>query len=231
MTALQGAPLIRVEGLTKTFGWDQHRVEVLKGLDLIVDDGESLAIVGASGVGKSTLLHIMGGLDRPTSGTVLYKERDIFALNDRDLAGFRNRTVGFVFQFHNLLPEFSALENVMVPALIAGKRAQEGKEAAARVLGEVGLEARLIHRPGELSGGEQQRVAVARALVLDPPVLLTDEPTGNLDAKSGGAIGDLLVQLNLEKRITLIVVTHNLALAARMARRVALVDGKAEARP
>jgi len=202
-------------------------VEVLKGLDLTFSKGEKAAIVGASGVGKTTLLHILGTLDRPTSGRVIYEGKDIYALNEKDLALFRNREIGFVFQLHHLLPEFNALENTMMPCLIQGIPKGEAASRAEAILTLVGLQDRLPHKPGELSGGEQQRVAVARALVLEPKVLLADEPTGNLDTKTGESVFDLLQELNQIKKVTLIVVTHNLKLAEKMSRQIQLIDGKA----
>ena len=202
-------------------------MEVLKGLDLTFSQGEKAAIVGASGVGKTTLLHVLGTLDRPTAGKVLYEGKDIYTLNEKDLAFFRNREIGFVFQFHHLLPEFNALENTMMPCLIQGLSKKEAAFRAEAILTLVGLKERLSHKPGELSGGEQQRVAVARALVLEPKVLLADEPTGNLDTKTGDSVFDLLQKLNHIKGVTLIVVTHNLKLAEKMARQIQLVDGKA----
>ena len=222
-----GQVVIRVEGIYKSFGRDENRVEVLKGLHLSIEEGERVAITGASGVGKTTLLHILGALEHPTEGKVYYGDLDIFSLGDRDLTHFRNRNIGFVFQFHHLLPEFNALENVMMPALIYGMDKEEAEAKAEEVLIEVGLKGRLLHRPGELSGGEQQRVAVARALILKPKVLLADEPMGNLDVKTGEAVADLMVSLNMERGITMVVATHNVALARRMGRRLALVDGKA----
>jgi len=202
-------------------------VEVLKGLDLTFSKGEKAAIVGASGVGKTTLLHVLGTLDRPTSGRVIYEGKDIYALNEKDLALFRNREIGFVFQFHHLLPEFNALENTMMPCLIQGIPQREAASRAEAILTLVGLQDRLPHKPGELSGGEQQRVAVARALVLEPKVLLADEPTGNLDTKTGESVFDLLQELNQIKKVTLIVVTHNLKLAEKLSRQIQLIDGKA----
>jgi len=199
---------------------------VLKGVDLTFIHGEGAAIVGASGVGKTTLLHILGTLERPTSGKVLFEGRDIFTLNDIELARFRNREIGFVFQFHHLLPEFNALENVMMPCLIAGFSKKEASLRAEEVLVSVGLKERL-HKPGELSGGEQQRVAVARAVVLEPKILLADEPTGNLDTKTGESVFELLQELNQTKKVTLVVVTHNLRLAQKLNRQIQLIDGKA----
>jgi lipoprotein-releasing system ATP-binding protein len=219
--------LIQVQQLFKSYGNGTKRVEVLKGLDLTFFQGERAAIVGASGVGKTTLLHILGTLDRPSTGKVLYEEKDIFSLNERDLSFFRNREIGFVFQFHHLLPEFNALENTMMPCLIQGIPKREAISRAEAVLTLVGLKERLSHKPGELSGGEQQRVAVARALVLEPKVLLADEPTGNLDTKTGESVFDLLQELNRIKRVTLIVVTHNLKLAEKLSRQIQLIDGKA----
>jgi len=202
-------------------------VEVLRGVDLTFSRGEKAAIVGASGVGKTTLLHILGTLDRPTTGKVLYEGKDIYTLNEKDLALFRNREIGFVFQFHHLLPEFSALENTSMPCLIQGNPKREAVSRAEAILTLVGLKERLSHKPGELSGGEQQRVAVARALVLEPKVLLADEPTGNLDTKTGESVFDLLQELNQIRGVTLIVVTHNLKLAEKLSRQIQLIDGKA----
>ena len=219
--------LIQVQQLLKSYGNGTKRVEVLKGVDLNFSRGERAAIVGASGVGKTTLLHVLGTLDRPTGGKVFYEGKDIYALNEKELALFRNREIGFVFQLHHLLPEFSALENTMMPCLIQGIPKKESATQAEAILTLVGLKERLSHKPGELSGGEQQRVAVARALVLEPKVLLADEPTGNLDTKTGESVFDLLQQLNQIKGITLIVVTHNLKLAEKLSRQIQLIDGKA----
>jgi lipoprotein-releasing system ATP-binding protein len=219
-------PLIELRQLFKTFGNGAKRVEVLKGLDLRISPRETVAVVGASGVGKTTLLHILGTLDRPTSGTVHYEGENVFTRDERSLAHFRNRELGFVFQFHHLLPEFNALENTMMPCLIRGMSHQEAAERATSILDLVGLRGRLLHKPGELSGGEQQRVAVARAMVLEPKVLLADEPTGNLDTQTGDAVFQLLKELNEVKGVTLVIVTHNPALAKRMSRQIQLVDGK-----
>jgi len=219
--------LIQVQKLFKSYGNGTKRVEVLKGVDLTFSRGEKAAIVGASGVGKTTLLHVLGTLDRPTAGKVLFEGKDIYALNEKDLVFFRNREIGFVFQFHHLLPEFSALENTMMPCLIQGIPKEESISRAEAILTLVGLEERFAHKPGELSGGEQQRVAVARALVLEPKALLADEPTGNLDTKTGESVFDLLQELNRIKGVTLIVVTHNLQLAEKMSRQIQLIDGKA----
>ena len=219
--------LIQVQHLTKSFGNGSKRVDVLKGIDLHISKGEKAAIVGASGVGKTTLLHILGTLDRPTSGKVFYEGKDIFTLHEKELALFRNRGIGFVFQFHHLLPEFTALENTMMPCLIQGMTKQEASLKAEEILTLVGLKERLLHKPGELSGGEQQRVAVARALVLEPRVLLADEPTGNLDTKTGESVFQLLLELNRTKGVTLIIVPHNLTLAGLLPRQIRMVDGKA----
>lgn len=219
---------IRVRDLNKTFFGDGKRVEVLKDLSLDVEKGEVLNILGASGVGKSTLLYIMGALDRPTSGKIIHNGVDIFTMGDKDLASFRNEKIGFVFQFHNLLSEFTALENAMMPGLVAGWSGGKAEKRAIDVLGRLGLENRTHHRPGELSGGEQQRVAVARAIFLSPDVVLADEPTGNLDTKIGGEVHELLMDLNQELGITMIIVTHNLKLAEKRGRRMLLVDGKIE---
>ena len=202
-------------------------MEVLKGVDLTFSQGEKAAIVGASGVGKTTLLHVLGTLDRPTAGKVLYEGKDVYTLDEKGLAYFRNREIGFVFQFHHLLPEFNALENTMMPCLIQGIPKKESLSRAEAILTLVGLKERLSHKPGELSGGEQQRVAVARALVLEPKVLLADEPTGNLDEKTGESVFDLLQELNRIKGVTLIVVTHNLRLAEKLSRQIQLVEGRA----
>jgi len=219
--------LIEVQEVFKSYGNGTKRVEVLKGVNLAFAGGEKAAIVGASGVGKTTLLHVLGTLDRPTAGKVLFEGKDIYNLNEKDLAFFRNREIGFVFQFHHLLPEFNALENTMMPCLIQGISKEESISRAEGILTLVGLKERFSHKPGELSGGEQQRVAVARALVLEPKVLLADEPTGNLDTKTGESVFELLQELNRIKGVTLIVVTHNLKLAEKLSRQIQLIDGKA----
>ncbi|MEK6653964.1 MAG: ABC transporter ATP-binding protein [Thermodesulfobacteriota bacterium] len=222
--------MIQVKNLYKTFIKDGQKIEVLKGLNLGIADGESLAVVGVSGAGKSTLIHILGAIDRPTSGAVLFDGADVYTWPERKLAAFRNRKIGFVFQFHHLLPEFSSLENTMMPALIQRVPQAEAKRRAVAILNEVGLGARITHKPGELSGGEQQRVAVARALILEPEILLADEPTGNLDTETGKKIEDILIALNQTRRITLIVVTHNQSLADRMTHQIGLRDGRMYAR-
>ncbi len=201
-------------------------LNVLNGIDLDIPKGEVLAIVGASGVGKSTFLHILGTLDRPTAGNVRYGDIDVFSLDSNRIAAFRNGHVGFVFQFHHLLPEFSALENVMMPALIRKVDRKEAGSMASAMLSDVGLGSRLHHRPGELSGGEQQRVAVARALVLGPDVVLADEPTGNLDTHTGEAVHDLLLSINKQKGITFVIVTHNDKLAVRADRVLRMIEGR-----
>ena len=219
--------LIETSQLRKSFITKAGELQVLKGIDLSINEGEMVSIVGASGVGKSTFLHILGALDRPTSGKVLYNGTDIFSLDEGSIASFRNVTIGFVFQFHHLLPEFTALENVMMPGLInkkAGYNDIIGK--AERLLNEMGLSERKGHRPGELSGGEQQRVAVARSLILEPKVVLSDEPTGNLDTATGEELFNLLVNLNKEKGITFVIVTHNESLSKRCHRIFRMLDGK-----
>ncbi|MGA2152144.1 MAG: ABC transporter ATP-binding protein [Geobacteraceae bacterium] len=220
--------LLEVSDLYKSFGTKAAKVEVLKGINLRVAAGETIALVGASGAGKSTLLHVIGTLDRPTSGRVLFGNEDVLQKGDKELARFRNRSIGFVFQFHHLLPEFTALENTMMPLLISGMKKDEAEKGAVGLLAEVGLAHRLTHKPGELSGGEQQRVAIARALVMSPRLLLADEPTGNLDMKSSDEIHDILAGINREKGITLIIVTHNERLAARMGKTIRMADGRIE---
>ena len=210
----------------KVFETRGGKVEALKGIEIDIPGGETLAIVGVSGSGKSTLLHILGTLERPSDGQVHYGETDVFRQNETELAAFRNREIGFVFQFHYLLPEFSALENVMMPCLINGIAMEQAKDMALQVLKRVGLDHRLEHRPGELSGGEQQRVAIARAVVLKPEVILADEPTGNLDLDTGVSILDLFLMLNDEYGISSVVVTHNMDIAKRLQRRIRLSDGK-----
>ncbi|MBN1504021.1 MAG: ABC transporter ATP-binding protein [Candidatus Eisenbacteria bacterium] len=204
-----------------------HVLNVLRGVDLEVIEGEIMAIVGASGVGKSTLLHILGALDRPDSGSVRLDSQEVFRMNDDGLARFRNRTVGFVFQFHHLLPEFTAVENVMMPGLIAGDSVESSRERARKLLKEVRLLEREEHKPGELSGGEQQRVAVARALMNNPRIVLADEPSGNLDKESGEELHTLIQELREAHKQTFVIVTHNEKLARSSDRVVQLEDGKA----
>jgi lipoprotein-releasing system ATP-binding protein len=218
-------PIVAQE-VTKSFARDGERVEVLKGVSLAVAVGELVSIAGPSGVGKSTLLHLLGGLERPTGGKISYGETNLAELTDLALARFRNRHAGFVFQFHHLLPEFSAVENVMLPLLIRRATHAAARERASALLGRVGLSGRLRHRPGELSGGEQQRVAIARALVGEPAVLLADEPTGNLDSKTGEEVFFLLRELNQETRLTCILITHNEELARRTDRVLRMLDGR-----
>ncbi len=226
------SPLLEVQGLQKSFPTGEGVIEVLRGVDLRMDEGDRLAILGQSGVGKSTLLHILGTLDRPTAGSVRFGGEDAFGRPPAEMASFRNRSLGFVFQFHHLLPEFDALENAMMPGLLRGLGFDEMRERARGVLVEVGLEQRLHHKVGKLSGGERQRVALARAVVLNPPVLLADEPTGNLDPTTGERMEDLLLELNRTRGTALVVVTHNERLAARLGRAVVLRDGRlAEAQP
>ncbi|MCL6620531.1 MAG: ABC transporter ATP-binding protein [Syntrophobacterales bacterium] len=219
---------IQVRGLVKNFISNGNVVEVLTGLDLDIYAGETLAVVGASGVGKSTLLHLLGTLERPTAGSILWDGLEVFKLDDTALAAFRNRKVGFVFQFHHLLPEFNTLENVMMPALIARLPWKQAQELAEEILVQVGLQDRLRHRVSTLSGGEQQRVAVARALVLKPDALLADEPTGNLDPKNALQVQELLLNLNRTRGLTSVIVTHNFELARELDREITLKDGKAE---
>jgi lipoprotein-releasing system ATP-binding protein len=217
---------IEIKGLWKVFQTVGGKVEALKGIDLNIANGDTLAVVGVSGSGKSTLLHILGTLEHPSDGEVSFSGNNIFSQNDGEIAAFRNSEIGFVFQFHYLLPEFNALENVMMPCLIKGIDMNQATEMAEDILGKVGLQHRLDHRPGELSGGEQQRVAIARAVVLKPKVLLADEPTGNLDRDTGESILDLLLMLNGDYGITSILVTHNMGIANRLNRRIRLADGK-----
>jgi lipoprotein-releasing system ATP-binding protein len=219
-------PLIAASGVVKGYRTAAGYVSVLMGLDLQVPEGEMLAITGASGVGKSTLLHVLGTLDRPEGGSIRVAGDEVFGLDEARLRVFRNRTLGFVFQFHHLLPEFTAMENVMMPLLIGRVPAKEARARAAALLEELGMTARAEHRPGALSGGEQQRVAVARALVSRPRAVLADEPSGNLDRETGDRLHDLLRRLNRQKGITLVVVTHNERLAASADRTLRLEGGK-----
>jgi lipoprotein-releasing system ATP-binding protein len=220
------APFVRIEALAKTYLMGEKRLEVLRGLDLEIAEGELVALTGPSGAGKSTFLHLLGTLDLPTRGRVLFDGEDVFERGEEGLASFRNQTVGFVFQSHHLLPEFSALENAMMPALIRRVPRAEARRRAAEMLAHVGLGERMEHRPGELSGGEQQRVALARALCLSPRLLLADEPTGNLDPQTADGIHALLADLNARLGITAVVVTHNERLAQALPRRLRLVEGR-----
>jgi lipoprotein-releasing system ATP-binding protein len=222
--------LLDIRDLYKAYKKGDATIHVLHGASFSIGVGEMVSVVGASGAGKSTLLHLLGTLDLPAQGDILYKGRSLTRLSSAELADFRNKELGFVFQFHHLLPEFTALENVMMPALIRRRPRQEALASATKVLGEVGLAHRMTHKPGELSGGEQQRVALARALVMDPPLLLADEVTGNLDEKTGEEIHELLFDLNRQRGVTLVVVTHNRSLADRMPRRLLLEDGTVKER-
>jgi lipoprotein-releasing system ATP-binding protein len=217
--------LIQAVGLSKRYGEGESAIHVLKSLELEVRQSERIAIVGESGVGKSTLLHILGALDRPTEGKVFLDGQDLFALTEAELAAVRNREIGFIFQFHHLLPDFTALENVIMPGLIAGLSRLDASQQARDILHRVGLGERLSHRPGELSGGEQQRVAIARAVVLRPRVILADEPTGNLDPLTGESILRVLLTLNHELGITMVIVTHNARIASAMDRTLRLDAG------
>ncbi len=225
--------LVEAVEIKKSFQTEAGDLQVLKGINLSIKEGEMVGIVGASGVGKSTLLHILGALDSPTSGKVFYSSANIFSLDGKSLASFRNKTIGFVFQFHHLLPEFTAFENVMMPGLINRSQNTEVRrdykeiyKKAEELLNEMGLSERKTHRPGELSGGEQQRVAVARALILEPKIVLADEPTGNLDAITGEELFNILVNLNKKKGITFVIVTHNESLSKRCHRVMKMMDGR-----
>jgi lipoprotein-releasing system ATP-binding protein len=218
--------LLQVRELHKSFTEVGEEIHVLRGLDLELAEGERLAIVGESGVGKSTLLHILGTLDRPSSGQVIYRGSDLSSLSEDALSEIRNREIGFIFQFHYLLPDFNALENVMLPALIRGWEWGRARTEAGRLLEMVGLQNRMTHRPGKLSGGEQQRVAVARSVILEPKLLLADEPTGDLDPSTGEEIQNLLFRLNEERRVAFVVATHNRRFAARVGNQFELREGR-----
>jgi lipoprotein-releasing system ATP-binding protein len=218
--------VLEIDGLRKTFTNDGLKVEVLKDLKCAIYSGEVVGVVGASGVGKTTFLHIMGTLDYPTSGKIFHFGEDVFSWSDTKLSRFRNEELGFVFQFHHLLPEFSALENVMMPCFVAGESRPKAREMAKDILAEIGLERRFDHSVGQLSGGEQQRVALARAMVRKPRLLLADEPTGNLDERTGEKAAELIFALNRRYGMTVVVVTHNLVLASRMDRCIGLADGR-----
>jgi lipoprotein releasing system ATP-binding protein len=217
---------IRAEGVTKIYRIGSVELEVLKGISLAVEQGELVAIHGPSGVGKSTLLHILGTLDRPSGGTVSYGTLNVYDLNDRMLANLRNESIGFIFQFYHLLPEFTALENILLPAMVRGIRPKEARERARTLLASVGLDHRETHKPDALSGGEQQRVAIARALVNNPRVVFADEPTGNLDEENSREIYELIGTLNREYGTTFVIVTHDPSLAAKTHRSLRMMDGQ-----
>lgn len=218
--------VIVTRGLEKSYAMGSGVVMALSGVDLEVDHGEMVAVMGVSGAGKTTLLHLLGALDRPTKGEVILEGKSLSERTEIELARLRNQHVGFVFQFHHLLPEFSGLENVMIPGLLQGARKKEVEEQAKELLSRMGLAERWNHRPGELSGGEQQRVAIARALINNPSVILADEPTGNLDSSTAETIFELLREINEKNRQTILVATHNRSMAEKMDRVIAVVDGK-----
>ena len=218
--------MLHLENIHKSFTHRGTRIEVLMGIDLEVNPGDSLAIMGASGVGKSTLLNTMGSLEPPTKGIVRFGNRNVYEMIEADLSRFRNMEIGFVFQFHHLLPELSALENVMMPALISRLPQKKAADKAREVLEKVGLEKRLTHRAGELSGGEQQRVAIARALIMKPKLILADEPTGNLDWLTGQEVADLLLRLNREEHVAMVIATHNHKLAEKMSWQKEMIGGR-----
>lgn len=222
---MENSTVIELRDIWKRYRIESHAVDALRGIDLSVRRGQVISVTGRSGSGKSTLLHVIGTLDRPSKGQLLVNGQDVSKLSDREASQFRNRTVGFVFQMNNLLPEFSALENVMMPGLIAGGRTKALQERANFLLNAVDLGHRTGHRPAELSGGEQQRVAIARALLMEPPILLADEPTGNLDKKSASIVENLLIELCASFKVTMMLVTHDLALAGRLPDRVVMEDG------
>jgi lipoprotein-releasing system ATP-binding protein len=218
--------LLELKNIYKSFALNGNTINVLNGIDITVNPGETMAIIGASGAGKSTLMNIMGTLEPPSRGTVTFEGQDVGTMNESRICHLRNREVGFVFQFHHLLPEFNALENTVIPALIAREDNKSAREKAVSILTNVGLEKRLKHRVGELSGGEQQRVAIARALIMRPKILLADEPTGNLDSVTGEEIIEMLLHIKKEQNLSLIMVTHNQKLAERMSKVMEIVDGR-----
>lgn len=225
MTIIGTPYAIELENVRKQYVIDSTQVEALRGVTVKIPEGAMVAVTGKSGAGKSTLLHIIGTLDRPTSGRLMINGSDVSTMGDSALSRFRNRSVGFIFQMNNLLPEFTALENVMMPGIIAGFSREALRERATMLLNSVGLGQRLEHKPGELSGGEQQRVAISRALIMSPPLLVADEPTGNLDRKTSLMIQDLLLDLVKAHRVTLLLVTHDMELAARLPSQIVMEDG------
>lgn len=218
--------VLKLENIYKSFKHNGNVIDVLKDIHISVEAGKSLAITGVSGAGKSTLLYLMGALEAPTRGVVRFQDRDITDMDEAGLCRLRNHEIGFVFQFHHLLPEFNALENTMMPALIARMNREEAKREATGILIKVGLETRLNHRVGELSGGEQQRVAIARAIIMKPKLLLADEPTGNLDSVTGEGIIDLLLHLQQQEGLSMVIATHNEQFAEKMSQRMQIVDGR-----
>lgn len=218
--------MLELENVHKSFKHNGNIIDILEGIDMVLKPGQSLAITGASGVGKSTLLNIMGTLEPPTEGLVRFDAQNVNNMDEKDLCHLRNHDIGFVFQFHHLLPELNALENTVMPALIARYSRKLAREMAIEILERMGLEKRLKHRVGELSGGEQQRVAIARALIMRPKLLLADEPTGNLDYATGEGILDLLLQLNQAEGLAMVIATHNLHLAKKMSRQLEIVNGR-----
>jgi lipoprotein-releasing system ATP-binding protein len=227
-SASASRPLVVATNVKKSFQHMGRTLEVLRGIDLTINEGEMIGIVGQSGAGKSTLLHCIGTLDIVSAGSIKVAGEELTTMSGTRLADLRNRTIGFVFQFHHLLPEFNALENILMPGMIQGRPRKEMEAKAEALLEEVGLKDRMLHRPGELSGGEQQRVALARALILEPKLLLADEPTGNLDSRTSEQMHQLFYKVNESRKTTIVIVTHNAALAAGMARVITLRDGKVE---
>jgi lipoprotein-releasing system ATP-binding protein len=226
VTEVSESPMLRLEDVYKSFHHHGEVIEILKGINLVIQPGESMAIMGASGVGKSTLLNVMGSLEPPSKGVVRFRDVNIYQMDEGRLTRLRNREIGFVFQFHHLLPELNALENTLMPALIARHPKRTAVAMARDVLFKVGLEKRMMHRAGELSGGEQQRVAIARAMIMHPKLILGDEPTGNLDWLTGHEIADLLLRLNQEEGVAMVIATHNQRLAEKMSKQMELVDGQ-----
>ena len=218
--------LLLTRNLHKSYSLDGQELHILRGINITIQQGEMISVMGASGVGKSTLLNILGTLDRPTTGEVIFNGMNICEKSDMELASFRNSKIGFIFQFHHLLPEFTAFENVMMPAIIHKKERRMAMQTAEELLAKVGLHDRMQHRPGELSGGEQQRVAIARALINTPEIILADEPTGNLDTHTGEEVFDLLRKINHESNTTFVLVTHNEKLANQTNRILKMVDGQ-----